>query len=290
MIAHVGHIGGLTHMLMPTLQAYVPPVDALTVRGVLKHKRSHRPCNDTRYLKYKNRSVFMFLKLPAELRLMIYEHCLTLNGITKVIDRYYHTFKLVKETTNVKAPLIWVSVALMFYKFRHFSYGLQLRPPILFRLNRQIYKEAVTLLPKRSVLFNHGLLDLANVQDFVAAQVLRTIASITITDTGHDLFRGVASGATSWYGYTELITQLGVILAPGHQLKEFTLEFTSTELKPHVEHCWGATHICGYRDTLHKAVGALRRVRNVGHVKLIGLPETLANELRLEMEKPYLTF
>nr|POF14106.1 hypothetical protein CFP56_03130 [Quercus suber] len=247
-------------------QTYISPVAALTGRNRLNPSYPGAPRYVTRYQSNLVRDSFMFLNLPFELRLMIYEYCVDVSGIQKILSRYYHVFKDANDAASM-------------------------RTPIIFKLNRQIYIESSMLLTKRSLTFDHGLLDLAFLNDFIRAPVLRTLASITITDAGHDLFRGTKNPANSWYGYMELIEQLGRVFIPaGHRLKTFSLHFASAEFKQHVTVCWDASFVCGYRDTLKKALAILGRVRNVASVSLEGFPEPLAMNLRNMMQRSSLTF
>nr|POE69059.1 hypothetical protein CFP56_77969 [Quercus suber] len=258
----------------------------------LEPSHPNAPKYITRYQDRLIRDSFMFLNLPFELRLMIYEYCVDVSGVEKILARYYHTFKDAENAASVKAPLVWVCTtkAGIPQKVTDPSV-IQLRTPHIFVLNRQIYAEASCLLPKRALTFDHGLLDLAFLNDFVRAPVLRTLSSITVTDTGHDLFHGTKNPANSWYGYMELIDQLGKVFTPaGHRLKTFNLHFTSPEFKQHVTVCWDASFVCGYRDTLKKALAILGRVRDIGCVSLQGFPEPMATNLKKAMERPYLTF
>jgi len=113
------------------------------------------------------------------------------------------------------------------------------KPPTFLLLNKQIHDEATFILKKRSLIFDHGLLDLSTITDFVPAQVLRTVSAITITDAGHPLFQENIL-VPSWAGYMTLIKQLANILGEGHNLKELTISFKDQVSRLHRErrlHC-----------------------------------------------------
>ncbi|KAK5136994.1 hypothetical protein LTR08_001501 [Meristemomyces frigidus] len=225
----------------------------------------------TRYQERRIRQTFPFLDLPAELRLWIYDLCIDVTTAQKLLERYYQKLKDTTNIKGVKAPLIYSKC------------------PTILRINRQIFAEASIFVPKRSLTFNHGLLDLLTVKDFVPESLLRNVSTITIDDSGHPLFKENILAA-SWMGYVTLIEQLAEILEPGHRLKQLTISLTSDELVPHVKTCWTATYSCGFRDTLRRACDALRTIRGVGNVTLVGFPQPLALELKVRMQSTRATF
>lgn len=226
----------------------------------------------TRSQENRIRNVFPFLDLPGEIRNVIYEYALDTDVAQRLIQRYYerarHTTDKMRST---EAPLVWA------------------RAPPLFLLNKQIYHESNSIVPKRGITFDHGLLDLMEIQDFVPESLLRTVSSITINDSGHPLLQDNII-AQSWMGYITLLEQLADILSKGHNLKTLTISLANSELVPHVTTCWNASFGCGFRDTLKKACETLRRVRKVGSVTLHGIPERLAFHLKAHMESTPVTF
>ncbi|KAK5122159.1 hypothetical protein LTR85_004405 [Meristemomyces frigidus] len=219
----------------------------------------------TRYQERRIRNTFPFLRLPAELRNLIYGFSLDASAAQNIIGRYYEDLRDTTDAKSVKAPLIWSKC------------------PTIFLLNRQVYAESFFFVRKCSLTFDHGLLDLLTVNDFVPESLVRNVTSITVNDTGHPLFKDNILAA-SWMGYITLIEQLAEILAPGHKLKNLTISLAHEELVPHVTDCWHANYTCGFRDSLRRACNALRRVRNVGNVTLVGFPQSLAADLKARME------
>ncbi|RMY19174.1 hypothetical protein D0867_04843 [Hortaea werneckii] len=221
--------------------------------------------NLTRAREAKIRNTFPFLRLPAELRNNVYEYCLDTDIAQRILQRYYEALKDTKDTKIVAAPLIWAKC------------------PVIFRLNRQIYAESSFLVKKCGLTFDHGLMDLLTIKDFVPESLIRTVSSIDINDSGHPLFKENILGA-SWMGYITLIEELGGILKSGHNLKKFSITLSHEELVPHVTTCWNNTNTCGFRDSLKRAAAALRGVHNVPEVKLVGFPESFALELQKRMK------
>ncbi|TKA68369.1 hypothetical protein B0A55_07474 [Friedmanniomyces simplex] len=225
----------------------------------------------TRFQERQIRSVFRFLDLPGELKNIIYENCIDISAAQHILQRYYDSLRDCTDLRAVEAPLVWS------------------KTPTILLINRQIHAEASFYLRNRSLTFDHGLLDLVDVTDFVSPNLFRTVTSITIDDSGHPLFQPNILAA-SWVGYTSLVQQLGDILSEGHQLKTFTLSLTNKDLIPHVTTCWNGHHVCGFRDSLLKACDALRAVRNVGLVTFRGLPEPLSSQLKARMESAPINF
>ncbi|KAI7661154.1 hypothetical protein KC319_g8484 [Hortaea werneckii] len=227
--------------------------------------------NLTRAREARIRNTFPFLRLPAELRNNVYEYCLDTDAAQRILQRYYEALKDTKDTKTVAAPLIYAKC------------------PVIFRLNRQIYAESSFLVKKRGLTFDHGLMDLLTIKDFVPESLLRGVSSIDIDDSGHPLFKENILAA-SWMGYITLIEELAGILKSGHNLKKFSITLTHQELVPHVTTCWNNTHTCGFRDSLKRAAAALRGVHNVPEVKLLGFPESLAQELQKRMKSAPISF
>ncbi|KAK0836260.1 hypothetical protein LTR03_013834 [Friedmanniomyces endolithicus] len=203
----------------------------------------------TRYQERQIRSVFRFLNLPGELKNIIYEYCIDVTAAQHILQRYYGSIRDCTNLAAIEAPLV----------------------------------------RKRSLTFDHGLLDLVDITDFVSKNLFRTVSSITIDDSGHPLFQPNILAA-SWIGYTSLIGQIGKILSKGHHLKTFTLSLTDDGLVSHVTKCWNKHNMCGFRDSLLKACESLRAVRRVGLVTFRGLPEPLSSELKARMESAPIHF
>ncbi|KAK1068468.1 hypothetical protein LTR74_005547 [Friedmanniomyces endolithicus] len=225
----------------------------------------------TRYQERQIRSVFRFLSLPGELKNIIYEYCIDVTAAQHILQRYYGSIRDCTNLAAIEAPLVWS------------------RTPTIFLINKQIFAEASFYVRKRSLTFDHGLLDLVDITDFVSKNLFRTVSSITIDDSGHPLFQHNILAA-SWIGYTSLVGQIGEILSKGHHLKTFTLSLTDDGLVSHVTKCWNKHNICGFRDSLLKACEPLRAVRRVGLVTFRGLPEPLSSELKARMESAPIYF
>ena len=203
---------------------------------------------------------------------MIYDLCININGPTNLLDEYYHALEETTASHKELAPLV------------------RMGTPTILLLNRQLYHEALALLRKRSLVFNHGLLDLLTVNDFMCNGLFRNVASITISDVGHPLFQKNIM-QESWFGYMSLIGQVAHALTnETHHLKSLTISLSSEQLVGHVTECWTGSWKCGFRDSLRKALSALRKVRNIPEVKLVGFPAELTKEVTQIMQSPVTNF
>jgi hypothetical protein len=218
----------------------------------------------TRFQERQIRRTFPFLKLPGEIRNMIYELCFDVTAAEKLLDRYYHFVNqaFIKDPNtkirDLQAPLIYSKCS-----------------PI-FLLNRQIYSEASFLVRKRGLHFGHGLLDLEDINDFMRPSLVRSVSSLTIDDSGHPLIRQLA----------DILSKAGTT----HHLKSLTIALTSGALIPHLDYCLNSHLKCGFRDALLDVVARLRHVHNVGHVTLVGFPAPIAQDLKACMEGPAIGF
>lgn len=81
-----------------------------------------------------------------------------------------------------------------------------------------------------------------------------------------------------------MIKDLAEVLEQGHRLKNLTLRFSDRRLVEHVTSCAQGKWDCGFRDQLRDALNALRMVRGIGNVQLIGINAEQARELKHRME------
>lgn len=196
----------------------------------------------TRYQLRCIANTFPFLRLPAELRNIIYGLCFDVHNIENVLDRYYQKLAKAKHIRNVPGPFVFFHT------------------PNILLVNRQIYLEAKPLLHIQSITFDHGLLDLVSITDFAEEPLFRNLGTITITDTGHKLLGDMKLLATSWVGYIDLIKEMARILSAGHKLKKLKIEFTDPDLVVHMTSCWSGDWECGFRESLRQALNSLRKV------------------------------
>lgn len=117
------------------------------------------------------RQTFPFLSLPAEMRNIIYELSINVSGIENYFDKIYARIKNKRRDSKIGLP------------------RLRIRTPTVFLICRQIFSEAVGLLSKHSLSFDHGLLDLTDVSLVATEQMLRNLSSITITTKGHSMLQ-----------------------------------------------------------------------------------------------------
>ncbi|KAK5119095.1 hypothetical protein LTR62_000306 [Meristemomyces frigidus] len=226
----------------------------------------------TRYQERRIRSIFRFLDLPAELRISIYDYALDTDAAQKLLHHYYNKICDSENVRKIDGPNVYA------------------RTPSFFLLNKQTFSESRALIRKRQLTFDHGLLDLASIDDFMLPSLLRTVSSITIDDSGHNIFKSNML-KESWMGYITMIEQIAGVLSKGHNLKKLTIALDDSELVPHVKSCQHKTSVkCGFRDTLRSACDALRTVHDIGCVALRGFPEPLATHLKARMEGPALNF
>ena len=226
----------------------------------------------TRLQERNIRQTFPFLQLPAELRNIIYDLCINFNGIEKFFNRYY---------TRVSHSIIPSNATAPYHKPK---------TPTIFLANRQTFAEAVSLLSTKSVVFDHGLLDLNSVHDVISENVLQKLSSITITVKGHPILQSKIL-PMSWRGYMNLITDLSIILRQGHKLKNLTIDFEDKALKRHMTQCFGdQSYDCEFREQMQQACNDLRLIRGIGCVTITGIPSQLALELKARMESKPMSF
>ncbi|KAK4505679.1 hypothetical protein PRZ48_003644 [Zasmidium cellare] len=227
-----------------------------------------KPCTravtrlQTKFLK----SIFEFLKLPAEIRELIYSLCFS---FAKTERFFCECFKYVKAEAEIGNDKPRARIPMT-------------STPTILLLNRQIFCEAIPFLRKQSFSFHHGIFKTPLLNIF-SANVLRQLSSIEITDKGHSLLNKPTLNVT-WHGYTKLIKSLAVILSTGHNLKSFTLCLVDPNLVEHVTLCAAGRWSCGFRDQLREAVQSLKIVRNVKKVTFIGIEQAVAKDVKRRME------
>lgn len=157
--------------------------------------------------------------------------------------------------------------------------------PNVLLICKQVYLEAREMLKKQGISFHHGLLDICGLDNLMNTSILSNIQSLTIDAKGHEMLpKAHKLLGPSWRGHLDLIVDISVVLAKGHRLKNFTLDFTDPKLHAHVHECWTKPIRCDFRDQLAEALEHLRKIRGVGNVKLIGIPPALAADLKQHME------
>lgn len=227
--------------------------------------------NYARLTRYQNRQIkkiFPFTKLPAEIRNMIYELCLSFGGIEKFFDRYYDRLKRARKPRDIDPP------------------GHKRTTPTILLLNREIYAEAIGLLGKQTVRFEHGMLNIEKItgkSGVICRPALRNVGTIVVTTKGHPILQQNIV-RLSWYGYMELLAELAAVLSKGHQVKKLVVDFSDTAIIEHLGRCWNLHNICEFRDDLKEALNELRGVRGVRCVEFKGLNEVFARELKAHME------
>lgn len=235
------------------------------------------------------RRIFPFLDLPPELRCVVYEHCVTdLSDLDAFFDGYYNRLITARATRNYfDRP-----------NGKHLP-PVEKKAPNVFFINRQIFNEAVYLFYQniRRIRFDHGMLDIVAIKDFISPHILQNVRSIHITDAGHNEVIRVhhskpLSLPQSWNGYMHLLTQLGTMLSEtSHKLQDLTINFSRDQkLGEHMNLCWEADHICGFKDQMRDALDTFRGVRGVGKVTLIGLNPGHSRRLKTRMESKVVEF
>lgn len=92
----------------------------------------------------------------------------------------------------------------------------------------------------------------------------------------------------SWFGYINLLKQLGELLSTGeHKLKKLTVELNAPGLVEHMTVCHESGRFkCGFRDTMTKALATLSKARGISEVVLRGLNVDEAARAKKLMEAP----
>lgn len=163
------------------------------------------------------------------------------------------------------------------------------RTPTILLLCRQIYAEAIGLLKKKAVVFNHGLLDIKGIDEVISEHALRRLGAIEINVSGHSMLQRNIE-YISWTGYMDLLSSLGRILSEGHSLRKLLIDLSDADLALHATTCWHSTNNCDYRDHLKQAFDYLRKVRGVGSFEILGIDANLARELKARIESKPISF
>ncbi|KAK4990065.1 hypothetical protein LTR66_006903 [Elasticomyces elasticus] len=191
------------------------------------------------------RKSFPFLQLAPELRNMIYELCLNLDGVDAYFARYAQAFKKDVFPDKVRPPVIRCTT------------------PTVLLICRQIFMEAITYLAKQRLVFTHGLFA-QKLSKVVSTGVIRKITHLTISDSNLDMER--SNYPDSIQGLLALFREICDILKSGHHLKEFKIIIKDDFLSWHLGHCWDAVYKCGFCDHIRYMLRALDKVRGVGRV------------------------
>ena len=220
----------------------------------------------TRFQERRIRNTFPFLDLAAELRNMIYEEAIDLSSIKKFFDKRYDNL----NRSTKASPFVT----------QRFHY----KTPTVFLINRQIYAEAVSILSKKSITFDHGLLGLQGVHQVMSEEVLQKLSKITTNTKGHPILKENTL-AKSWAGYMTLIDHLSIILGDKHKLRTVTIDIEDPALERHVKECWyGGTYQCGFADSIKEVFNKLCSIRGVDCVTITGIPPEFALKLKTRME------
>lgn len=212
---------------------------------------------------------FPFLALPPELRLIVYDYSVNFHGVDKWFDSFWKILLESPKPSRAPAPVV----------YRH--------TPAVLLICKQIYYEAMELLRGQGMRFHHGLLDIDGLSNLMNTDILRNVSSLTIDATGHAIIpqkRNLIG--PSWRGHLDMLVDISDILAKGHRLKQFTLNFKDTSIHAHVHDCSGKPIRCDFRDQLAEALRHLRNIRSVGTVNLVGFPPAMVAELKARMESP----
>ncbi|KAF2161310.1 hypothetical protein M409DRAFT_59305 [Zasmidium cellare ATCC 36951] len=215
------------------------------------------------------KTIFPFLALPAEIRELIYFFCFSFANINGFFSEFFNFVKAEADVGNDK-PLGKIPFC---------------STPSILLISRQIFCEAITLIRKHSITFNHGIFNIKPLSQVITPNPLRQLSSIEITDKGHPLLTKKTLSVT-WHGYMRLIKSLAQILSKGHHLKNFTIRFDDPNLVEHVTTCAAGSWNCGFRDQLRDAILSLKIVRGVKNVTFIGLEKAVAEEVKHYMQRP----
>jgi hypothetical protein len=238
-----------------------------------------------------HRGVFPFLYLSGEIRNWIYQFSVgNMDGLNEFLEKYY------KKYLDAKTADTWYSKT---RNRRLRSPKKSMKTPNVFLINKQIAREACYIFfSTRSVSFDHGLLEIKYISEFISPKVLQNLTKISITDSGHNeiiqLHEANKTQAlpASWNGYIRMLTQLGALLAArGHNLQSFTIDFSRDKrLGQHMVDCWDAAYQCGFADQMRDALDFFNDVRGVKNVTLIGLNPTHARKLKHRMQSKKVQF
>lgn len=191
---------------------------------------AHKPRKVTRYHIRMRRTQFRFLELPGELRNSIYEISFhDVHAVETYFERYYKRLQE-SQHPDSRGPI-----------------AVRQTTPVILLLNQEIFREAIGVLRNQllesTLNFNHGLFNLAHLEQIVCPNILQNLGSITISDSVHsDIEDKIFEQSLG--GLLRLFGTLSSILSKGHKLKELKIRLMEPKLNTHVLRCWNQPHRC----------------------------------------------
>ncbi|GAM89037.1 hypothetical protein ANO11243_070710 [Dothideomycetidae sp. 11243] len=217
--------------------------------------------------------VFALQALPAELRNKIYSFALAqgYSSINALVGSHVTSLECANPCVPVKLP------------------SLRKVTPSLLLVSRQVSAEAMYILRKHTLTLEHGLMKF-RLRELITKDTFRNISSLVISDCGHDVLD--KRFAHSFRGHQQMAFEVAAWLErPGHALQTLELQFTSSQLQWHLEHCWDRANGCDMRNWLNSVVKAWRKVRGVREVKISGwLPNDMKTDLTRVMQSNFSCF
>ncbi|KAK8189088.1 hypothetical protein HDK77DRAFT_427601 [Phyllosticta capitalensis] len=190
------------------------------------------------------RAQFPFLRLPAELRNIVYEFTLDFDGVQDVVNKHYEAH----ITDDGYIP--WSD----------------LYTPAILLVNKQIYREARFVLHRQVLTIPHSTTPNADITDVISRPLLQKLRKVNIT---RDLSHGENHVWCDMLEYFQLIKSAVGIWDEQHHLQELTIDLHADVVLTHLDVCPASGH-CYFLDEIKMLVEAITTLRGIKKVHIGG--------------------
>ncbi|EOD46781.1 Coiled-coil domain-containing protein mtmr15 [Neofusicoccum parvum] len=208
----------------------------------------------------RKRTQFPFLKLPAELRNLIYVKSLDFEGVGRLLTEHYEAH--VNDGTSIDWP------------------ELQTHP--LLAVNKQISREARYILHRKTLRLPHSTTPNGLITDVVSKTILENVRKVDIT---RDESFGEVHTWCDFLEFFRLIKSAVNIWTDCHHLQELTIVMQGQQVMAHLDSCPAQGH-CFFLDEIEKMMSSLEELRGIKKVTFGGFLEDYAVEAKKWMETP----
>ncbi|KAK7730080.1 hypothetical protein SLS57_001740 [Botryosphaeria dothidea] len=214
----------------------------------------------TRSMTLKRRTQFPFLKLPAELRNLIYELSLDFDGVGRLLTEHYEAH--VNDGTVIHWP--------------------ELQTHSLLVVSKQISREAKYILHRKTLRLPHSTTPNGMVTDVVSRNLLENLRKVDIT---RDDSFGEMHTWCDFLEFFRLIKSAVKIWVDRHKLQELTIVMQGKQVVSHLDSCPAQGH-CYFLDEIEKMMDSLKELRGIKKVTFGGFLKDYASEAKKWMETP----
>ncbi|KAF2140726.1 uncharacterized protein K452DRAFT_299445 [Aplosporella prunicola CBS 121167] len=235
----------------------------------------------TRSMTLERRTVFPFLRLPGELRNLIYSLTLNFNGTKKYLDIYFDS-----HTDG------W-----------HEKPIVHKETPSILLVNKQILRESLYILHRKKLTLSHGFIPYEHVSYIISPPLLANLREVDFT-------RDISSADNShcWCDIMEFFHLINdcidIWVEPhpdeppvdyrnnpdspnnmGHNLQYLNIDVRGNEIARHLEQC-PPTGQCFFLDEIQQMLANCKRLRGIKKVTFGGFLAQYAQEAKKAMETP----